>query len=245
MSAPVTEEKQHQETPTNPPAHSDNPPSFEAATGVSSADANTVTSPPPAGLAPARDLPPGTVEPEGQAPATSNPNNTYGYVASPPGGMHHHPTANHETGPYMVVPLSRLTETPAMIDCPFCHRRAMTKTNKEGTPMQILAGAVLCIFCICLACVPCLAGWCEDTHIHCSLCGKKVATIPHDGTIQVHDTEMNSHVPSQYAAQVPSQYPAQDPPQYPTQGPPQQHSQGPPPAEHEQPQSPPAAAAKA
>jgi hypothetical protein len=81
MSAPVIEEKQQQQaTTTNPASHSvdtpaansstapannhDNPPSFEDATGISSRDTNTVTSPPPVGSPPARDLPPGIVNEE-------------------------------------------------------------------------------------------------------------------------------------------------------------------------------------
>jgi hypothetical protein len=253
MSAPVIEEKQQQQaTTTNPASHSvdtpatnsstapannhDNPPSFEDATGISSRDTNTITSPPPVGSPPARDLPPGIVNEE---QATTSPGvNNYGYVASPPGGMNHHPqgmgqpVVNYEGAPQMVTPLGSLGEGPALIDCPHCHRRAMTKTDKEGTSMQMIAGAICCLFCICLTCVPCLAGWCENVNIHCSACGKRVATIPHDGTIQVHWPQTHT--------QVPSQYPAQGPPQQQPQGPPQEQEG------HElQPQSPPPAVTKA
>lgn len=177
MAAPVTEEKQqHQATTAEPAGNSaathatnpgttstdnhDNPPSFEDATGISSRDANTVTSPPLVGSPPARDLPPGIVNEEYVArgnlwgrdllltlsscsQATNSPGvNNYGYVASPPGGMNHpqgmgQPVVNYEGAPQMVTPLGNLGEGPALIDCPYCHRRAMTKTDKEGTSMQM------------------------------------------------------------------------------------------------------------
>jgi hypothetical protein len=47
------------------------------------------------------------------------------------------PETTGQARPEMVTPLNRLRAEPTWIDCPFCKRRAMTKTNKEGTSMQM------------------------------------------------------------------------------------------------------------
>ncbi|GJC77581.1 hypothetical protein ColLi_00419 [Colletotrichum liriopes] len=80
--------------------------------------------------------------------------------------------------------------------------------SKEGTGMQVmvssrLAGALCCLLCVCLTCVPCLAGWCEDTHYSCSNCHKKVATRPYDGPIEVFGPQPHGVVPSQYQPVAP------------------------------------------
>ncbi|OTA82864.1 hypothetical protein M434DRAFT_400883 [Hypoxylon sp. CO27-5] len=84
-----------------------------------------------------------------------------------------------------VTPLHQVNENPTWINCPNCQRRTKTKITKEDTSMQMVAGILLCLFCICLACAPCLCGWCQNTHIHCSSCGTRIATIPHDGPMQL------------------------------------------------------------
>ncbi|AEO63758.1 765d9350-c5c3-45d8-8a6d-b886477d322e [Thermothielavioides terrestris] len=86
----------------------------------------------------------------------------------------------------VATPLDQLGDSPQWIDCPFCHRRTLTRVSKEGTSMQILAGILCCLFCVCLACVPCLAGWFEETIYVCTQCNKKVATRPVSGPIIVH-----------------------------------------------------------
>ncbi|KZL80456.1 litaf-like zinc ribbon domain protein, partial [Colletotrichum incanum] len=103
-----------------------------------------------------------------------------------------------KSAPATVTPLHMLGDAPAFIDCPFCQKRAMANTSKEGTGMQVLAGALCCLLCVCLTCVPCLAGWCEDTHYSCSNCHKKVATRPYDGPIEVFGPQPHAVVPSRY-----------------------------------------------
>ncbi|KAI6080657.1 hypothetical protein F4821DRAFT_265677 [Hypoxylon rubiginosum] len=87
--------------------------------------------------------------------------------------------------PPVITPLHMLTEKPTRIECPFCRQRAMTRVTKEGTSTQTLAGVVLCLFCVCLACLPCVGGWCENVNIFCSSCNNRVATIPHDGPLSL------------------------------------------------------------
>ncbi|KAI0179657.1 hypothetical protein GGR52DRAFT_208119 [Hypoxylon sp. FL1284] len=87
--------------------------------------------------------------------------------------------------PPMVTPLHLLSDEPALIDCPFCKQRAMTRIATEGSSTQTLAGVVLCMLCICLACLPCVAGCCENVHIFCTSCNNRVATILHDAPIMV------------------------------------------------------------
>jgi hypothetical protein len=42
-----------------------------------------------------------------------------------------------------VTPLSQLGDHTQWIDCPFCHRRTMTRLRTEGSPMQMY-GDILC-----------------------------------------------------------------------------------------------------
>ncbi|KAK2755648.1 hypothetical protein CKAH01_17317 [Colletotrichum kahawae] len=82
------------------------------------------------------------------------------------------------------TPLNALGETPQPIDCPFCDKRTQTTITKKGTSMQTVAGVLCCLLCVCLTCVPCIAGWCEDTDYTCSNCHSRVATRPYNGEIQ-------------------------------------------------------------
>ncbi|KAG6213602.1 hypothetical protein E4U50_001100 [Claviceps purpurea] len=57
-----------------------------------------------------------------------------GYFAPPP------PQNNAQT-PYAqpapaVITLNQLADQPQWIDCPFCHKRAMTTVQRSGTSMQ-------------------------------------------------------------------------------------------------------------
>ncbi|KAK2736255.1 hypothetical protein CKAH01_18923 [Colletotrichum kahawae] len=115
-----------------------------------------------------------------------------------------------------VTPLHMLGDKPQPIDCPFCMRRTMTIVDTEGTGMQMLAGALCCLLCVCLTCVPCIAGWCEDTHYSCGNCHKRVATRPYDGPVQVFGPhgQMFPMVPSQYEPMAPPVAEQQSPPVY-------------------------------
>ncbi|KAI0096584.1 hypothetical protein GGR51DRAFT_28540 [Nemania sp. FL0031] len=110
----------------------------------------------------------------------------------------------------LVTPLHALTEAPAWIDCPFCQRRTQTRSTRQGDSQQVLASILCCLVCVCLACLPSMAGWCENINIYCSNCGKQVAMIPHDGMIQVtpapaptgpgNSNNNNGLTPSRYAS---------------------------------------------
>ncbi|KAI0906892.1 hypothetical protein F4824DRAFT_483087 [Ustulina deusta] len=125
------------------------------------------------GPAPSTSLPQALIQEEHIAPA----------VAPIADNMPH---IIEERNPPMVTPLNRLTATPAYIDCPFCKTRSLTRIEKEGDSQQTIASVLCCIFCLCFACIPHLAGWCENVNIFCTSCHTKVAIIPHDGSpIQV------------------------------------------------------------
>lgn len=97
-----------------------------------------------------------------------------------------------------VIPINQLGDRPQWIDCPFCNQRTMTRVTTEGTSMQIVAGVLCCLLCVCLACVPCMAHWFEETYYFCSKCHNKVATRLESGTIIVHAPV--AVVPSKHAA---------------------------------------------
>lgn len=72
----------------------------------------------------------------------------------------------------------------------------------DGRICRVLGG-VLCLFCVCLACVPCLAGWCEDTHYSCTTCNRRVATRSYQsGRIEVLGPQNHGVVPTQYQSEA-------------------------------------------
>ncbi len=60
-----------------------------------------------------------------------------------------------------------------------------------------VAGVACCLLCVCLACVPCLTHWFEETNYFCSQCNKKVAKRSDSGVMVVYGPE--AVVPSKYA----------------------------------------------
>lgn len=64
-----------------------------------------------------------------------------------------------------------------------------------------VVGAVLCLVCICLACVPCIAGWFENVEYRCSRCRALVATRKNDGPLEVFGP--NTTVYSKYGNEPP------------------------------------------
>ncbi|GAB7359025.1 hypothetical protein MBLNU230_g5097t1 [Neophaeotheca triangularis] len=84
-----------------------------------------------------------------------------------------------------VTPLENLGEIAKWIDCPFCKRRTETRVQHEDSSATTLAGAVCCLFCVCLTCLPCMMGWFQDTDHFCKGCNRKVTHQPHDGPVQV------------------------------------------------------------
>ncbi|SMQ52525.1 unnamed protein product [Zymoseptoria tritici ST99CH_1A5] len=119
------------------------------------------------------------------------------------------PPQYSETANTMVTPLHMLGEHSAEVDCPFCQRRAMTRVGEEHSTMTWLSGVVLGFFCICLACLPCIAHSCQEIDHYCGNCGKQLTHRPYEGQVQLVG------VPP--AAMVPSQYPMTQamPPQHP------------------------------
>jgi len=77
-----------------------------------------------------------------------------------------------------------------------------------------ILGAVLCLVCICLTCVPCCAGWFERTNISCARCNKLVAVIPYDGPIRVMPTVEQTLQPTQHATHPKAQEPMVATPQH-------------------------------
>lgn len=128
--------------------------------------------------------------------------------------------------PTYVTTLGRLQEQPELVDCPFCQHQAMTRVAKEDSSMTMIAGGLLCLVCICLTCLPCMLGWCQNVDHFCSKCGKQLTHKPHDGTTQITEAAREAQNRLGLAGgqqrgpapgQVPSQYgmpPQQQPMQH-------------------------------
>lgn len=94
------------------------------------------------------------------------------------------PTAT--PGQIIITPLNQIGERTQWIQCPFCLQTSKIQVRKEGSTMQVVAGVLCCLLCVCLACVPCLAHWFEDTEYRCATCHKIVATENYDGIYKTH-----------------------------------------------------------
>lgn len=130
---------------------------------------------------------------EHQLPSYEQANNAP--TVQPPAGV----TPGQAVG--RVTPLNQLSNTPQWIVCPFCHRCTKTTVRQEGESTQIIVGAVLCLVCVCLACLPCMLHWFEDTVWHCSECKNKVAMRRNEGAIEIFGPARVEY--SQYAHQRP------------------------------------------
>jgi hypothetical protein len=98
-----------------------------------------------------------------------------------------------------VVALPHLGPQPEWIDCQFCRQRTKTNVVQKGTGMQVVMGTVLCLLCICLAPLPCMLHWFEETQWFCTNCKNMVATKGgKDTPIQVTPTPEQRVAPSQY-----------------------------------------------
>ena len=66
--------------------------------------------------------------------------------------------------------------------------------------LRSITGVVIGLFCVCAACVPCIAGWFPDTSHYCSECKKQLTYRAHNGMVQVIKPDGQRGVPSRYAA---------------------------------------------
>ncbi|KAI6921128.1 hypothetical protein KC355_g17193, partial [Hortaea werneckii] len=62
-----------------------------------------------------------------------------------------------------------------------------------------ILGLLLCLICICAACIPCLAHWCADIDHYCSECKQRVTHRPYNGNIEVLGEYGPATMPSRYA----------------------------------------------
>ena len=135
-----------------------------------------------------------------------------------------HPQPGYAQQPTYVTTLARLQDQPELVDCPFCHKQAMTRVAKEDSSMTMVAGGLLCLVCICLTCLPCMLGWCQNVDHYCSACGKQLTHKPHDGIVQLTEAAKEAQNRMGLAAgQQRGPAPGQVPSQY---GPPPQMPQG-------------------
>ncbi|KAI6372432.1 hypothetical protein MCOR25_003753 [Pyricularia grisea] len=108
------------------------------------------------------------------------------------------PAAQHHHQHVGATPLQALGPAPAVIDCPFCQQRVMTRVNEEHSSMTYLLGVLIGCICICAACVPCLAGMCQDVTHFCTNCNQRVAHIPYSGGVQVIQPQPHQGANGQY-----------------------------------------------
>ncbi|KAK4187728.1 hypothetical protein QBC35DRAFT_221251 [Podospora australis] len=124
----------------------------------------------------------------GEVPAPAVQSPPPAVTAEPKGGATAQQPMN--AGPYppgtvLVTPITQMGEQTQLIDCPFCLKRTKIRVHKEGTAMQVVTGVLCCLLCVCLACVPCLAHWFENTEYYCATCNKKLAEETDDGHYSV------------------------------------------------------------
>jgi len=84
------------------------------------------------------------------------------------------------------IPLAALNRSPAPVDCPICHQRAMTNVHYESGGFTHLLALALCV-CICLGCIPYCISSCKNAKHTCGNCGTLLATWHRSGgTAEVH-----------------------------------------------------------
>ncbi|KAL2193034.1 hypothetical protein P885DRAFT_81627 [Corynascus similis CBS 632.67] len=174
--------------PNTAPAAPDNidvaPPAYAPRSPAGPQDASQVSNSPPA---PVKEMPADLNAPHVHPPMAPGAPAAPGVPGAP------------QQPAYGVVPIPQLSgEQPQWIDCPFCQQRTLTRVTKDGTPMQVVAGVLCCLLCVCLACLPCMAGWFEETTYFCSHCNNKVALRPDSGPIVVYAP--TAVVPSKHVA---------------------------------------------
>ncbi|KAH7038245.1 uncharacterized protein B0I36DRAFT_315858 [Microdochium trichocladiopsis] len=83
------------------------------------------------------------------------------------------------------TPLHLLAEAEAVVDCPHCGARGMSRVSKHNSKYTCLAGLGLGAMCFCLAVVPCLTHCLADTDHECSRCGRALARKRYRGDTEV------------------------------------------------------------
>ncbi|KAH7322704.1 hypothetical protein B0I35DRAFT_407154 [Stachybotrys elegans] len=134
--------------------------------------------------------------------AGASPNNGPA-IAMQPMGQPNMNTGNADK----VTRLTHLGPMPEWIDCPFCKQRTKTNVVQSGGGMQFLTGTLLCLVCICLAPLPCMLHWFEETQWFCTGCNKVVATKRHDMPVQPVATYEEQHTDSRFQAPQQPQQP--------------------------------------
>lgn len=108
------------------------------------------------------------------------------------------PAPQHHQQNIGPTPLQALGPAPAVVDCPFCSHRVMTRINEEHSSMTYLIGVLIGCICICAACIPCMAGMCQDVTHFCTNCNQRVAHIPYSGGVQVIQPQPHQGANGQY-----------------------------------------------
>ncbi|PKY02388.1 hypothetical protein P168DRAFT_284099 [Aspergillus campestris IBT 28561] len=85
-----------------------------------------------------------------------------------------------------VTPRESLRESPALVECQWCHHAGVTRVVQESSGQTGVAALLCCIFCGFIgAVIPYIAKWSYNTHHHCPNCQKVIAILPHDGALEV------------------------------------------------------------
>ncbi|PLB34730.1 LITAF-like zinc ribbon domain-containing protein [Aspergillus candidus] len=96
------------------------------------------------------------------------------------------PPVAQTVGGVTVTPRESLRESPALVECQWCHHAGVTRVVQESSGQTGVAAFLCCIFCGFIgAVIPYIAKWSYNTHHHCPNCQKVIAILPHDGALEV------------------------------------------------------------
>ncbi|KAE8412446.1 LITAF-like zinc ribbon domain-containing protein [Aspergillus pseudocaelatus] len=84
-----------------------------------------------------------------------------------------------------VIPLIALSTYPALIDCPNCRARTMTRVNLTLGP-RATCWSCLCCLCLgpCAAILPCILPSCKDYEHYCGNCNRLLAVVERTGAVR-------------------------------------------------------------
>ncbi|PLN86202.1 hypothetical protein BDW42DRAFT_190398 [Aspergillus taichungensis] len=140
------------------------------------------------------ELSPNSASPTAPSPPAKDPHSSDRSPQSEPLPPSYHKTVGSPVAPPVaptvanitVTPRESLRDSPALVECQWCHHAGITRVVQESSTQTGVAALMCCIFCgIIGAVIPYIGKWSYNTHHHCPHCNKIIAIQPHDGALEV------------------------------------------------------------